>query len=796
MYTIFADDVCIYDDTNNMKEFRVVSPELSLADNSAGTLTMTLPPTNVGYDTVQRLKTTITVYRNNQEIWEGRVLSEQTDFYKNRKLTCEGELAYLNDTIQPQAEFENPTPESFIRAIIAEHNSHAPANRQFTVGTVTVTARMVNEDTSADYDDEDVYVYTNYGNTLSYLMDKFVNSPEDRKDLKGHFRIRKENGIRYLDFLKDYPITSSQTIEFGMNLMDFTVDYDETEFCTVLIPLGEQYEDGDVYGLEGYLDITEVNGGKNYITNAEALQTFGWIERVQHFDQIEEDTELLTKGRQFLSETQFGKMKLSATAVDLSYLNVDTEAFQLLDQIRIRSNPHGLDKLFPLTEIRIPMDNLGNTTFTLGLDPEDNRDSIASSVGSSGNSIKSIIREGERTKTRLEVLDTAIESEVTRATESEGSLSSRITQTAEGIESEVTRATTAEGTLSSRISQSAHDISLSVDNGYSTAGITITLKDEDGNIIDTGTGTINMNGVVTFSNNNYCTASEASSYASSAESNAKYYADTTTIDGGRITTGTISANRIDTDNLVAKQVQTNAGSYRAITVSNGEITFGTGAYIFSSPYTNTLTIAGASTVCLGNGSSSYSGTVTTDLLLYVGGNSTFDSRSYAGIISAGRIYSKSAIAPFTSGGTSCGVAEYKWSSVYANNATIQTSDRNEKHDIEPISEKYEQLFDKLEPVTYMRNDGDRVHIGFVAQDVKSAMDDVDISPEELSAYCRDDIEDPETGETKTYLALRYGEFVALNTHMIQKQQARIDALEAEVAELKSLVKTLIKGESR
>ena len=60
------------------------------------------------------------------------------------------------------------------------------------------------------------------------------------------------------------------------------------------------------------------------------------------------------------------------------------------------------------------------------------------------------------------VLNSQISAEVTRATNAESSLSSRITQTAEDITAEVTRATNAEGELSGRINVNADSISAEV----------------------------------------------------------------------------------------------------------------------------------------------------------------------------------------------------------------------------------------------------------------------------------------------------------------------------------------------
>lgn len=146
-----------------------------------------------------------------------------------------------------------------------------------------------------------------------------------------------------------------------------------------------------------------------------------------------------------------------------------------------------------------------------------------------------------------------------------------------------------------------------------------------------------------------------------------------------------------------------------------------------------------------------------------------------------------------------GDSNCRWKAVYAVNGTIQSSDRNLKENIFTVSKKYEDLFNKLQPVTFefTGNEHDRVHIGFIAQDVKAAMDDVDLSDKEFAAYCVDKkMEfDSETETDKAVLdqngdpletcSLRYTEFIALNTHMIQKQQEEIKTLKLEIESLKA-----------
>lgn len=101
MYSIYSDGSCIHEDIYSMPEYKVVGAKLTLAENSAGSLTLTVPPQNVGYSTVKRLSSVISVCREGEEIWSGRVVDEKEDFGKRRILTCEGELGYLNDSVQP-----------------------------------------------------------------------------------------------------------------------------------------------------------------------------------------------------------------------------------------------------------------------------------------------------------------------------------------------------------------------------------------------------------------------------------------------------------------------------------------------------------------------------------------------------------------------------------------------------------------------------------------------------------------------------------------------------------------------
>lgn len=347
MYSIYADGVCIYNDVFSLDDMKAVNPKLTLEDSAAGALEMALPHTNKAYDTIVRMVTDISVKKNGEEIWAGRALSESKDFWNNRVLYCEGELAFFNDSVQPPAEYAGKSIREYLEQLIAVHNSKVGANRQFAIGAVTVV------------DENFPTYYTNYEKTME-LLNALVET------YGGHLRVRKADGVRYLDYLKDYPDTCSQVIQFGSNLLDFVRNWDSAEYATAIVPLGNRLDDSPIEALDAYLTVESVNSGSLYVQSDEAVTSHGWIAKTVNWDDVSDPQVLLEKAREYLADLQFDNLELELSALDLHYLDVETEAVKLLDEIRVISRPHGLDRLFPVTRLEIPLDAPENTQFKMG----------------------------------------------------------------------------------------------------------------------------------------------------------------------------------------------------------------------------------------------------------------------------------------------------------------------------------------------------------------------------------------------------------------------------------------------
>lgn len=114
------------------------------------------------------------------------------------------------------------------------------------------------------------------------------------------------------------------------------------------------------------MDITNVNGGSNYIYNQSAVENFGWVWITNTWQDVTEPSNLLRKGKEWLEDNQFENLTLELTAVDLSMMDSDYDAFECGDRIQCRAKPYGMNRVFPVMEMQIPLQKPDGATLTLG----------------------------------------------------------------------------------------------------------------------------------------------------------------------------------------------------------------------------------------------------------------------------------------------------------------------------------------------------------------------------------------------------------------------------------------------
>ena len=349
MISIYADNDLLWFQGTDDESYLIYNVNWDEAVNKAGSLSFNLPVTHRLYDSLKKLKTTIRIKEDGVEIWKGRIIHDEKDFYKTKNVYCEGQLSFLMDSVIRPYDTTVSVEQTFTN-YLTQHNSQVGSDRQILVGDCTVT-------------DPNNYLprsSTLYPKTLNEITEKLLNS------LGGYLIPRLSGGVWYIDYKTSYDHISDQVIEFGKNLLDITEHITAENVFTVLIPLGKKEESSE--GTEGQrLTIKDVNDGKDYLENQTAINLFGRITATKEWDDVTEAANLKTKGQEVLNQNIEMSVTLSIKAVDLHYMGVNTGRILIGDMVRVVSVPHGLNTYFLCSEIKHDLENPANDTYTLGV---------------------------------------------------------------------------------------------------------------------------------------------------------------------------------------------------------------------------------------------------------------------------------------------------------------------------------------------------------------------------------------------------------------------------------------------
>jgi len=175
------------------------------------------------------------------------------------------------------------------------------------------------------------------------------------------------------------------------------------------------------------------------------------------------------------------------------------------------------------------------------------------------------------------------------------------------------------------------------------------------------------------------------------------------------------------------------------------------------------------------------------------------------ISSASTIKCQGETIPFANNTYKLGNSGSRWSEIWTNSATINTSDYREKTGI-TTSVLGLDFINRLNPVSYKwivgqnelqwdengvivtDENGDRVtipkpgirkHYGLISQEVKQVLDDIGLEGEDFAGWVLNDKNDP-----NSFQSLRYTEFIAPMIKAIQEQQRMIEELKNQIDQLK------------
>ena len=374
MYRVYADGQLIYH--SKLEGMQLVNPSLELELNKTGSFTFTMHPDHPRYSMIQKLKSIMTVYQDETLLFRGRVLEEEVGWHNQKAIACEGQLAFLLDSVLRPFTYTG-TPAEFLAYVLALHNAQVDADKQFTLGNVTVEG----------YVTHDTKEYA----TTKATLDKVLLDV-----LGGYFIPRHEGGVAYLDYLADITRLAPQAIEFGKNLLDLKRLRKGADIATVIIPLGAKLKDEEGKDTETRLTIESVNGGADFVLDADAIAQYGTIVKSVIFDDITDAETLKAQGQAHLAESVNLPETIELTAADLSAAGVDILAFHLGTQVRVKSKPHGINALFIVSKLSISLSDPGASRMTLGKTV----DGLAGSMAGLADSQGLILQEAQKTAQR------------------------------------------------------------------------------------------------------------------------------------------------------------------------------------------------------------------------------------------------------------------------------------------------------------------------------------------------------------------------------------------------------------
>ena len=400
MYRVYCDSALLYDD--GIDEYKIFNPVVEKELNQIDSFDFTIYSNHRSFDRLKRLKSIITVFQDNYLLFRGRILDDEQGFHNEKQVSCEGELAFLVDSIQRPYDFTG-TPAELFTLFITNHNAQVDAEHQFIVGNVTVT----------DPNDYIARSDSEYLNTWESINKKLIET------LGGYIWVRHEADGNYIDYLSELNFLAPQKIEFGKNLLDLKRETKGEDIATALIPLGAKEE-----GSESRLTIASVNNNVDYVYSQEAVDAYGWIFKVQTWDDVTEAGNLLTKGNARLQEMIQLLLSVELTAADLATIDRTVESFHIGTQVRVTTNPHSIDRLFLVTKISINLSQPTANKLTLG------------------DSFYSFTEQSVRGQIDAENMSVRISSDLEEKvrqslTETETRLSAQISATAESITSTV-----------------------------------------------------------------------------------------------------------------------------------------------------------------------------------------------------------------------------------------------------------------------------------------------------------------------------------------------------------------------
>lgn len=440
-------------------DVQISSGTLKEESGQSPTLSLTIQPPHPLWDSFSR--DTVMLPNREVELFEvetslvlfrGRVRAVSMEFDGSKKLTCEGTMAYLNDTtVRPYKTYDTDEIECDINApaeanklfewFIEQHNAHVMnACEKFRIG---------------------VNAGANYGKlqrgtgtgpaTLKEMRDKL------EKACGGLLRVRYDATGSIIDWLPDTGAAeATQRVELGSNLLDLDTQVDGKDIYTAIVPVGKTGKGSDEHKVNVSAETAYVPFGfaiqGDAVVDMAAVEKYGLIEKTMSYD-LDKPQALADKA---VADLAAGKLddSIEVSAFDLHNLNEQTLPIDFLDRVFVKSEPHGIERYMICSGRTINLTNPAATQFKLGAitatltkgatsSQESAQESIVKRVTSLSNATRNIAKDAATTTIKVAAVEekaAAVEKKADAATEKIADVATTATQAAKKVETVAAKA--------------------------------------------------------------------------------------------------------------------------------------------------------------------------------------------------------------------------------------------------------------------------------------------------------------------------------------------------------------------
>lgn len=393
----------------------VLSPKLTREVSKGGSLVFTMPRDHPQYSMLQKMSTVVVAKQDGKEIWRGRILNHEADWYNRRVIYCEGALSFFNDSCVTPFNYEG-TLKQFLQHLVDAHNAQVQDQmKRFELGTITAALG----DLKVHFGDADKYgVGEDYGSIWD-IIDKLVLKVFGGYAYCTFNAATGNNVLNYCDQAVEVKRQVNQNIEYGVNLLDLTEKTDTNDLFTRSYPVGNKHtvektkwyyklmwwkdhshdSDEDHEERYGIMDTDAATVAKylpagwsynleeGWIQNDAAAAKFGIVCKIREQDTAS-DNDTFAAGVQDLQQNYAMVTSYTVKAVDLVDAGYgQTEDGSILDRLtfasyaHIISAPHGVDAIMLCTKLVEPFDHPDKKEYSFGMTRRTLTDRQAANMG-------------------------------------------------------------------------------------------------------------------------------------------------------------------------------------------------------------------------------------------------------------------------------------------------------------------------------------------------------------------------------------------------------------------------------